>query len=131
MKRSTVLQYVISALVGVCISVGVMSARGIFSEDRPVQIMAMLSDGFFVAGIVLSCVGLIIFVGNGGVFDMLAYSMILFFSLFRKNLERKYKDFYEYREAKKGTKRSLAFLLIVGLCYIALAALFLILYYMI
>lgn len=129
MKKSTVLQYVISVLVGVCISVGVMSARNVFTEDDPTQVMAILSDGFFVAGVVLSCVGLIIFVGNGGVFDMLSYSVILFFSLFRKNLERKYKDFYEYREAKKGKKRSLAFLLIVGLFYIALAALFLILYY--
>ncbi len=126
--KNTILKYVFSVLAGAGIALAVMASRGIFHEDRTVQIMGILSDGFFVAGVVLSCVGLIIFVGNGGVFDMLAYSMILFFSLFRRNLERKYKDFYEYREAKKGRKRSLAFLLLVGLFYVALAALFLALY---
>ena len=126
--KNTILKYTFSVLVGAGIVLAVIASRGIFDEVRIVQIMGTLSDGFFAAGVTLTCVGLIIFVGNGGVFDMLAYSVLLFFSLFRRNLERKYKDFYEYREAKKGRKRSLAFLLIVGLCYIALAALFLILY---
>ena len=126
--KNTVLKYAFAVLAGAAIALAVMASRGIFQEERTVQIMGILSDGFFAAGVILSCVGLIIFVGNGGVFDMLAYSVLLFFSLFRRNLERKYKDFYEYREAKKGRKRSLAFLLIVGLCYVALAALFLILY---
>lgn len=126
--KNTILKYVFAVLAGAGIALAVMASRGIFEEERTVQIMGILSDGFFVAGVILSCVGLIIFVGNGGVFDMLAYSMLLFFSLFRKNLERKYKDFYEYREAKKGRKRSLAFLLLVGLFYVALAALFLALY---
>ena len=126
--KNTVLKYTFAVLAGAAIALAVMASRGIFQEERTVQIMGILSDGFFAAGVILSCVGLIIFVGNGGVFDMLAYSVLLFFSLFRRNLERKYKDFYEYREAKKGRKRSLAFLLIVGLCYVALAALFLILY---
>ncbi len=129
MKKPTLLKYLIAILIGAGISLAVMGARGIFAEERAVQVMAILSDAFFVSGIILTCVGLIIFAGNGGVFDMLAFSMVLFFSLFRKNLERKYKDFYEYREAKKGTKRSLAFLLIVGLCFIALAGVFLALYY--
>ncbi len=123
--KNTLLKYLISALVGAGLALLVMYGRGLFAAERHETVYGILSDGFFAAGVILTCVGLIIFVSNGGLFDIFAYSAILFFSLFRRNLERKYKDFYEYREAKKGKKRSLAFLLIVGLVYVAVAALFL------
>ena len=128
MKKNTLIKYIVSFVIGALLAFIIMWTRGIFSEHRTVQIMAILSDGFFVSGVVLASIGLIIFAGNGGVFDMLSFSMILFVSLFRKNLQRKYKDFYEYREAKKGKKRSLAFLLISGLFYILVAGIFLIIY---
>lgn len=128
--KKKLLAYGISFLIGAAIALLVMGLRGIFTETEPREIMRLLSDAFFVPGVVLAGVGLLVFATNGGVFDMLVYSVILFFNLFRRNVQdRKYRDFYEYREAKKDRKRrSLAFLLIVGLLYIALAALFLILY---
>ncbi len=128
--KKKLLGYGISLLIGAAVALLVMGLRGIFTETEPREIMRLLSDAFFVPGVILAGVGLLVFATNGGVFDMLAYSMILFVNLFRRNVQdRKYRDFYEYREAKKDRKRkSLAFLLVVGLFYIALAALFLILY---
>ena len=43
-------------------------------------------------------------------------------------MERKYKTFYDYREARKDRKRSVSFVLIVGLALIAVSVVFLILY---
>ncbi len=129
MKRK-LLAYGISLLIGAAMALIIMGVRGIFTETEPREVMRLLSDAFFVPGVLLAGVGLLVFATNGGVFDMLAYSVLLFFNLFRKNVQdRKYRDFYEYREAKKGRKRkSLAFLLVVGLFYILLAAIFLIVY---
>ena len=71
-----------------------------------------------------------IFASNGGAFDMLSYAFIRFFDLFRRDVRnKKYKDFYEYREAKKDKKRGMAFMLIVGVIFIALAGIMLIAYY--
>ncbi len=91
--------------------------------------MQILSDAFFVPGVLLAGVGLIIFASNGGAFDMLGFAVLLFFNLFRKDVnKRKYKDFYEYRQAKKDKKRSMAFMLITGLIFIAIAVIFIIVY---
>lgn len=128
MKKNTLIKYLVSFLVGGVMAFGFMLAKGIFSQSKTLNVISILCDAFFASGVILASVGLIIFASNGGAFDMLAFSMILFFSLFRKNLKRKYKDFYEYREAKKGKKRSLAFLLIVGIFYICVSGIFLIIW---
>ncbi len=55
---------------------------------------------------------------------------IRLFDLFRRNInERKYKDFYEYKESKKDKKHGFGFMLVVGLVFIAIAGAFLAAYY--
>ena len=130
MKRGNILRYAIAAVFGAALALIIVSAKGIFAEDRTQEVMRLLSDAFFVSGIILTAAGLILFASNGGLFDMLGFAMILLFGVFKRDVsDRKYKDFYEYREAKKGTKRSVVYLLLVGICYVAIAALFLVLYY--
>ncbi len=62
---------------------------------------------------------------------MLGYAVRLFFDLFRRDVtKRKYRDFYEYKEAKKDKQRSsILFLLIIGCALIVISVVFLILYY--
>lgn len=124
-----VLPYLITAVVGAAAAVLIICLKSVWA--LPVrEKMGVLSDAFFVPGIVLAGVGLLIFASNGGVFDMLAYSVIMLFNLFKRDLsKRRYKDYYEYRCAKKDRKRDTAFILIVGAAYIVLAAIFLIAYY--
>lgn len=124
------LPYIVSAIVGVAIFITIICVKGIWNESETHNVMSILSDACFVPGVILAGVGLLIFASNGGAFDMLAYAFIKIFDLFRRDYSaRKYKDFYEYREAKKDKKRGMAFMLIVGLVFIALAAIFLIVYY--
>ncbi len=124
------LPYIISAVVGIIIFIVIICVQTIWNADGTQEVMGLLSDAFFVPGVLLAGAGLIIFASNGGAFDMLAFAVIRFFDLFRRDVKnKKYKDFYEYREAKKGNKRNMAFMLLTGLVFIALAGIFLIVYY--
>lgn len=123
------LRYISAFAVGALIALIVMSVQGIFEESRTAEILRILCDSTFISGVCLACVGLILVASNGGMFDMLGYGAIMFFNVFRRNLkDRKYKDFYEYKKSKEGRKRSTAYLLITGLCYIAVSIIFLIAY---
>ena len=127
---SRALPYIISAAVGVAIFVIVICVQQIWNADDTAQTMQILSDACFVPGVLLAGVGLIIFASNGGAFDMLAYAFIRLFDLFRKDARnKKYKDFYEYREARKDKKRGMAFMLIVGAVFILIAVIFLAVYF--
>ena len=131
-KIKVLLQYSITTAVGIIIAVVIMSAKGLFAGgSSPHDVYQILCDAFFVPGIVFACVGLIVFASHGGVFDMLGFAVLLFFDLFRKDpTKRKYKDFYEYKEAKKDkSKWGISFLLIVGLAFIFVSLIFLIPYY--
>ncbi len=122
--------YVVSAVVGMVVFTIIVCTKKIWNYDDGKQVLRILSDAFFVPGVILAGVGLLIFASNGGAFDMLSYAFIRFCDLFRRDVRnKKYKDFYEYREAKKDKKRGMAFMLIVGVIFIALAGIMLIAYY--
>lgn len=124
------LPYIISAVIGILIFVIIICTKSIWKCEEAKDVFRILSDAFFVPGVCLAGVGLLIFASNGGAFDMLAYAVIRFFDLFKRDVRnKKYKDFYEYREAKKDKKRGMAFILIVGVIFIVLAAFMLIVYY--
>ncbi len=122
--------YFVSAVVGMVVFTIIVCTKKIWNYNDGKQVLRILSDAFFVPGVILAGVGLLIFASNGGAFDMLSYAFIRFFDLFRRDVRnKKYKDFYEYREAKKDKKRGMAFMLIVGVIFIALAGIMLIAYY--
>ena len=124
------LPYIITAVVGIIMFIVIICIKKIWNEGETYEVMRMLSDACFVPGVLIAGMGLIVFASNGGVFDMLAYGMIRFFDLFKRDpRNKKYKDFYEYREAKKDRKRGMAFMLIVGAVFILFAVIFLIVYY--
>lgn len=128
MKR--VLPYLITTLVGAAIVVTIILAQRIWTAESTTELMRRLSDAFFVAGVVIGGVGLLVFASNGGVFYMLSFGFIRLFDLFKRNInDRKYKDFYEYKESKKDKKRGFGFMLVVGLVFIAIAGAFLAAYY--
>lgn len=127
MKR--LLPYIITFAIGAVAVVIIISALGIYDEQSVTVVMGTLSDAFFATGGFLAGIGLLVFASNGGAFYMLGYAVRRFFDLFRRGVKGKYKDFYEYTEDKDKNKHGFAFILIVGLFYIAVAAVFLILYY--
>lgn len=129
-KMKTVYKYLITAAFGAVLAFIVLLIKDVFHLSQTVDVMKALCDGFFVSGVLIACFGGLVFASNGGVFDMITYGVKNLFWLFKKNpADRKYKDFYEYREAMKEKKRSYGYMVIVGLAYIAVSLIFLALYY--
>lgn len=128
--KKTAFRYGITFLIGLLFTFFALLVQGVFKQTEAAALMKIICNAFFAAGVVLAGAGLLVVVTEGGAFDMLAFSVVLIFDCFRKDVnKRKYRDFYEYRLAKKGKKRSFSFLLIVGLFFIAVSLVFLIPYY--
>ena len=124
------LPYIITSAVGIAMFIGVICIQKIWDAEGTANVMRLLSDACLVPGVLLAGFGLIIFASNGGAFDMLTYAVIKLFDLFKRDpRNKKYKDFYEYREAQKGKKRKMAFMLIVGSVFILFSVIFLVVYY--
>ncbi|MCI9338372.1 MAG: DUF3899 domain-containing protein [Lachnospiraceae bacterium] len=89
-------------------------ARGVFEQTAPVYVFQVLSDSFLVVGMVATCIALLLFTGNEGTFDMIVYGVQTFWSVFRKDMSRKYETFYDYRVARQEKKSPFLFLLVCG-----------------
>lgn len=125
----TVYRYLITTGAGMLIVLLVVLMKNGFTETDVEIAMQIWCDAFFVSGVFLTCGGLIVVASNGGVFDMLGYAVSLLWYTFKSSkVERKYKTFYDYREARKDRKRSVSYVLIVGLAMLAISVVFLILY---
>ncbi len=129
-NKWNLLRYGIAVAVGLLIALIVLLAKSVFTQTNVTEIMRILSDAFFLSGVILTAAGLLVFVSAGGAFDMIAYGFRMLFVMLRRDLsKRKYKDYYEYRQARQEKKRSIAYLLVVGLVMLAVAVIFLILFY--
>lgn len=125
----TLRNYLITTTIGLLIFLFVILIKDIFSQTDTKTILHIISDGLFVSGVLLTCSGLLTFTRNQGSFDMIFYGFSLMINKFRRDINaRKYKTFYDYREAQKEKKRSFAFICITGLCFIALSGLFIFLW---
>ena len=125
----TVYRYLITTGVGMLIVLLIVLMKNGFTETDVEIAMQIWCDAFFVSGVFLTCGGLIVVASNGGVFDMLGYAVSLLWYTFKSSkVERKYKTFYDYREAREDRKRSVSYVLIVGLAMLAISVVFLILY---
>ena len=125
----TVYRYLITTGVGMLIVLLIVLMKNGFTETDVEIAMQIWCDAFFVSGVFLTCGGLIVVASNGGVFDMLGYAVSLLWYTFKSSkVERKYKTFYDYREARKDRKRSVSYVLIVGLAMLAISVVFLVLY---
>lgn len=125
--RPNVKRYTISICVGLAIAFWVMLTRDIFSETEVNQILIILNDAFFISGMCLTCAGGLVFVSNNGMFRMLSYGISMIFTVRKRDMnDRKYKDYYEYQKTKGEEKHSCAYLLLVGLAFIAIALILLI-----
>ena len=129
--KKTILQYLITTIVCSIITFLVLIARGAFNNPEQKMLMQYFTDSFFAVGVITAMIGLLIFVSNGGVFDMLIYGVYRFITLFKKDhMKVKYQTFYDYRVAKAERKKSsFLFLVIVGALFVGISMIFLVLWY--
>lgn len=114
-------KYWITLLAGLLIVAAIAFSKDLFAQTSLQTIFHILTDAFFVAGVLITAAGLLILSSNEGTFDMLSYGMSSFVDMFRKTSQKKYKDFYDYRESRTGKKVKFGFLLICGTVYLAIS----------
>lgn len=120
MKKFT--GYMISLAVCTAGGFAVLLMRDFFHLTDSVEIQNALVDAFFVPGIIMLCFGGLLFASANGAFDMLAFGMTQFFSLFRSGkYKKKYKDFYEYSKSKEERKFVFGSTLVIGVLFIAVS----------
>ena len=134
MKRKwahSLIQYGAALGVGLCISALTAWHQG-FAWAQPLALNARyLSDGCFVAAVLLVGTGALAWISCTGFFDIFSYavkSLLVLFTSLRKPQEQV--SFYEFKllkEEKRGTVPR--FILYVGLLFLGLSVLFLWIYY--
>lgn len=117
-------KYFITLAAGLAVAMGIAWAKDVFAQTEPQQVYHILCDCFFAVGTVLCCAGLLIFGGNEGTYDMLAYGLNSFIDLFRDKSKKKYDTFFDYRESRTDKHVPFGFLLICGLIFIAVSLVF-------
>lgn len=122
------LQYIIISVVSLLIVLCVLFMQDAFQHSGK-ELLKNLCDAFFTAGVVTLGLGLLIWASDKGTFDMIAFGVIKFVDLFKKDLTKvKYRTFYDYRQAQQGKKHTCIAYLIVGSALMAISILFLELY---
>ena len=122
------MEYIVTICIATTITLCVLTIQETWQHTGQLLI-GELSDAFFVSGVMLTCFGLLMWSANHGAFDMLSYGIMKLFDLLKKDLTKvKYRTFYDYREAQKGKKRSFSVSLVVGVCFIVIAFVFVVIY---
>ena len=123
------LKYIITFGIGIIFFLVIILSKGLFSKTDQSDIYKILSDACFAPAVVIGGIGIIVFVDNNGVFDIIIYGVKLAINAFSRDIsKRKYKSFYEYRVAKHEKDRPYGFLLLVGGFFLILSTIFLICY---
>ena len=106
-------------------------ARGLSSGAGIARNAASLSDGFFVAGLLMACFGVLMLIATTDFFDIFAYGfrnlVAIFAPMAKTRQAMKYYEFKESRAERRGKKRF--FVLVTGLAYLLLALACLWVYY--
>lgn len=128
--KKKMLQYGISTGIGLLIAFIIMYTKGLFVAGKsPDQIMHILSDAFFVPGVLIFMIGMLVWVSATGFFDSIGYLFSSAANMLVPFTKKEPKRYADYKEERKGKRiRTPYFMLIVGLCFIAVAAVFVILW---
>ena len=118
-----------------CLAAGAVIAAAVIALgiSRENGIVRCVSDGFFVAAVMLFGVGVIMWVRNKGTFDAIGFGLS---SVFRLHVPAAYdiqkrEEFSEYRKRKEKARRPGAPLIIAGAIYLAASVAALIVYYIV
>ena len=129
--KKKLLQYGISTAVGAAISVWVMHMEGLFEIEGLTKdlIYMILCDAFFVAGIFLALFGALVWISSTGFFDTFGFAFRTAAHLILPFIKHDNKTFYDYK-TEKAEKRgdTKGFLVIVGIGFLLVSAVFLILW---
>ena len=122
------LPYVISFAVLAALTLLVALAEGGYTPTETWLMLGKWGSSVAISGVFGLSIGLLVWASNGGAFDIFAYGGRIFVRMFFKKdvLDRKYPTYYDYRESRKGKKRSYWYLVIVGAVFLVVGIILLV-----
>ena len=129
-KKNLLLKYAVCIGVALLIMVAVFWSKGFFTDSAAVNIQ-ILSDGFFVSGIVVSSVAGLLFLGGEGMFISIGFVLRNVVLTFIPGGRKKHERYADYRARKlEGLKKEGDHcILVTGLSFLALGVLFSVIWY--
>lgn len=124
MKKHRYLRYLIVLGLEALAALAIIISRDGFSQRDRETCLHILSDAFAIPGILCVCIGLMVVVSNGGVFDMARYTFSKVSNTFRREENKKEipGTYYDYVCARHdGKHASFGFILISGLFFLILS----------
>ena len=127
-KLDTLAKYVLAIVAGLGLAFLYISLRD-FSEAPPLEKYRMLCDAFTIPGVMMLAIGALVAVANEGIFYGIGYALSYLGRAltFRGSKQERYYDYVERKRAKHVS--GYGFLFIVGAGFMAIALIFLILFY--
>lgn len=129
--KGLIISYGVCFLIAAGLCLWISAAQGVFELTEPRAIFAVLSDAFFVPGVLISGFGLLYKIADGGFLDGVSFGLKrAVLSLIPGGRLKKEESYAEYKERKDKKRKNIKISapLIVGLVFIVIAAIFLILY---
>jgi hypothetical protein len=123
-------KYLITIGMGLAMALWVAYTKGAFAQTDTAALFHILTDSFFVPAVLITGMGLLVFVSNEGAFDGLTFAVSSFINVFRKEKKNQYTTYYDYKKSKGDRDRSFGFMIVVGLGFMAITGIMLLIYEM-
>ena len=131
-RRAILLKYGISVSLSLLAAWGVLATHGFSQAAEASERYRLLCDGFFVPAALLLSAGALIFVSNFGIFNGISYAARYVARMFVPSSGKRDESYGDYgkRKAKKGNITGYGFLFAVGGAFLAVALVFLVLFFL-
>ena len=127
-QKATLIKYLLTVAAGGGLAYLYISLRD-FAAASQMEKYRMLCDAFTIPGILLLSIGILIAIANEGAFNGIGYALSYLAKAltFRGGRQEKYYDYVERKRERRAT--GYGFLFITGAGFMALALIFMILFY--
>ena len=113
--------------IGLILALAVVLSQGVFGASGS-DVLRIVCDGFFVAGVLLLASGLLKWISNEGGMDGLNYAFKVAVARIKRDYEGSRKSFGDYREEREQKATSALPLILSGVIHVAIAVVFLAIY---
>lgn len=124
-------EYVITTAIAFAFGIVTALSRGIFQEEEIDMVITIISDAFFIPGVLLLCVGIIVYASNEGLFLAISYGFKVIGRTFTAKKDEKLinEEYHEYYARQIQKKAKCKHFLIVGAVFVAISLLFVVIYF--
>lgn len=119
-------KFLLDTGIGLVVAFILCCTMGLFTAESTVDILRILSDGYFLVGALLLAVGGLTFTSNEGAFDGLFYTFKTQINRMRRDYESRRQSFAQYREEREKKNKSPKESLLAGLVVISVGLIFMV-----